>query len=625
MTAPWSGRKVMAARVMVGATLPAPCGLCGEPVLPGQAWVVGHIVSRGVAPHLTWEPSNWRPEHRACSNKTGQAGVIAKARAEGARAAGVDPLDIPLPGMPEGPSFPGAAAPGKPPPLPLSPQGGQAEPFTIPEEMTWTHFVQSAPDWLLPYLDPDENSSPPLVVSPLHPDAVGTHADEAIPWIESVEGKRLRWWQRLGFALKLQHDASGRLLKRTVVETAPRRAGKSVGLRGLALWRMATGPRLFGERQEIVHTGSDLAVCRKAQKAAWRWSERSGWTVTKGNGKEAIETPDDDVWYVRAQEAVYGWDTTLGMVDEGWDVKPDTVTEGLEPSLMGRQSPQLVMTSTSHRSATSTMRTALAAGLADGNPRTLVLWWGARPGDDWGDPEVWRAASPYWDEDRAEFVASMYAKALAGEQDPELDDPDPLRGFACQFLNLWNLKERRQVGTALVEADEWATLAEDRPTDAAPVAAAVESWFGDGVSLALAWLHPEWKATAWVSVSDHPTAAEARAALAASGYRGEVIVGASLLEDPAWSRTRTTPGKGRTSQAVAAIQSLIGSDSLRHDGGAHLTGQVAATRIMQSTDGPRVVSKARADAVKAAAWAAEAARSKPAQRGRTRMIMPSAS
>ena len=37
---------------------------------------------------------------------------------------------------------------------------------------------------------------------------------------------------------------------------------------------------------------------------------------------------------VKAQDAVYGYDVCLGLVDEGWDVKPDTVNEGLEPAAL---------------------------------------------------------------------------------------------------------------------------------------------------------------------------------------------------------------------------------------------------------------------------------------------------
>lgn len=598
VAAEWSGRRVTEARTMLAnrTAWPTTCARCPRVLDRDDPWALGHIVPRWQRPDLTWEPTNWQVECRPCSDASGQAEALAKARAEGAREArgGSSSLDV-------------TAA--QPPPLPVSLPGDPEAPFEIPEELSWAHFVQSAPDWLLPWLELDENSNPPLAVSPLHPDAVGAYADVAVPWIEKVEGKTLRWWQRLGLVLKLQHDAEGRLLKRNVVETGPRRAGKSVGLRGLALWRMEHGLKLFGERQEIIHTGSDISVCRKAQKEAWRWAEAK-WgpkSVTRGNGKEAIERPDDgSVWYVRAQDATYGWDTTLGLVDEGWDVKPDTVSEGLEPSLMGRQSPQLVQTSTSHRRARSTMRTALANALLNEDPKTLVLWWGARPGDDPADPAVWKAASPYWDDERHEFVASMYAKARDGQSDPELDDPDPMRGFACQFLNLWNLKERRRPkGEPVVEADDWAALATVRP-DARPTAAAVESWFEHGVTLVLAWRTDD--GTVVATATDHEDIPAAVAALRASGFRGQLTVGASLVEHPALRRRSLRSGEGQVPAAMQELQRLLAEGVVRHDGGTHLTGQVLALRTMPAASGPRQVSTERADAVKALVWAVRAAR-----------------
>src|SRR3546814_11952612 len=54
--------------------------------------VVGHIKSRAAHPELTWDPSNWRIEHRKCSDRTGQAAVIEKAKAEALRDAGVTPV-----------------------------------------------------------------------------------------------------------------------------------------------------------------------------------------------------------------------------------------------------------------------------------------------------------------------------------------------------------------------------------------------------------------------------------------------------------------------------------------------------------------------------------------------------
>ncbi|MGA5306510.1 terminase [Micromonospora taraxaci] len=308
-------------------------------------------------------------------------------------------------------------------------------------ELAWDPALLAEYDWLHPLLEVPEDAAPPLAMSLPPADAVGSYGADAVEWIESTQRIRLRWWQVLAITRQLEHREDGSLCHRVVVESAPRRAGKSVRVRGVALWRMAH-PELFGEVQTVIHTGSDVAICREIQRGAWRWAEEvAGWTVSRSNGKEALETPTEDRWLVRAQRAVYGYDVCLGIVDEGWNVAPDTVSEGLEPATLERRSPQIHLTSTAHRRATSLMRSRLQVALAGGDEDTLLLLWAAPVGSDPGDPEVWRAASPHWSEDRRRLIEDKYTKALAGEADPQADDPDPMAGFTAQYLNIWPLRE----------------------------------------------------------------------------------------------------------------------------------------------------------------------------------------
>lgn len=383
------------------------------------------------------------------------------------------------------------------------------------------------------------------------------------------------------------------------------------------MWRLAHA-ELIGEVQTVLHIGNDLPICREVQRGAWRWAEAQGWTVTRANGKEAIEAPDESRWLVRSQDGCYGWPAGLAVVDEAWDVKPTTVSEGLEPALLERLWSQLHLTSTAHTRATSLMRKRIAAALAADDGETLLLLWGARPQDDPGDPETWRAASPYWSEDRHRMIAAKYAAALAGEADPDVDDVDPLRGFVSQYLSVWLLRQpKAKRGNELVTADAWSTLEAEAPF-ALPDAAAIESWYADGASLALAWKSD---GRAVVSVSNHATVAEAVEALRESGYRGMATIGASLRKDPALAGVRSRPGEGRVVAAAQMLQRLVSEDGIRHDGGEHLTEQVLAVRTLPGADGPRMVSAGRADAVKAAVWAAERCRTKT---GKARVLLPSA-
>jgi hypothetical protein len=466
-------------------------------------------------------------------------------------------------------------------------------------ELAWSPEALSGYDWLQEFTEVPEDAAAPLWMTPPSEEAVGSYGAEAVEWIEATQRIRLRWWQQLAIVRQLEYREDGSLIWRSVVESCPRRAGKSVRIRGMALWRMAHA-EMIGEVQTVVHCGNDLPICREIQRGAWKWSLEQDWTVTRANGKEAIEADDGSRWLVRSQDGVYGWEAGLAVVDEAWDVKPDTVSEGLEPAMLERIWAQLHLTSTAHRRATSLMKSKITEALTTDDGETLLLLWGAPPGADVGDPEVWKAASPHWSEDRRRMIASKYAAALAGEADPAADDPNPMAGFTCQYLNIWPLRAvKEDRGEPAVSAEAWAALVGERP-DGPPDAAAVEAWFGDGVSLALAWLVD---GRAFVTVEDLPDLSEVPAALERVGYRRVVTIGASLLDDPAIAGVRARKGQGRTGAAVAELQRLLSEDVLRHDGGEHLTGQVLAARTMPGADGPRMVSTAGADAFKAALWA----------------------
>jgi hypothetical protein len=512
---------------------------------------------------------------------------------------------------------PGSSHPqgaGHPALCPVSLSGDAQAAQEVRADLLWDPESLAEYPWLQPLLDLPEDAAPPLYMTPPHPDAVGSYGAEACDWIEDTQKIRLRWWQRLAITRQLEYREDGSLVWRSVVESCPRRAGKSVRIRGMALWRMAHA-WLIGEVQTVVHCGNDLPICREIQRGAWRWAEAQDWTVTKANGKEALEAEDGSRWLVRSQDGVYGWDAGLAVVDEAWDVKPDTVSEGLEPAMLERLWSQLHLTSTAHRRATSLMRQRITDALTTDDGETLLMLWGAPADADPGDPEVWKAASPHWSEDRRRMIANKYSKAQAGELDPQADDVDPMAGFTAQYLNIWRLTAvAKDRGFPIVSAEEWEELVEEPPLGP-PQSAALESWWADGVSVALGW---RVGARVVVSVEDYVDLTEAVAALRASGFRGFATVGASLVEDPALSGVRIRKGQGRTSASVQEFQRLLAEDAVRHDGGEHLTEQVLGARTMPGADGPRMASTGRADAVKAAGWVVTSCRRKSA--GKPRII-----
>lgn len=82
----WAGPGVRRAHDLLETTLPRPCGKCGVSINPGEEFNTGHVVARWEDPTLTWVPSNWVPEHKGCSDRSGQGEALRKARHEGAMA-----------------------------------------------------------------------------------------------------------------------------------------------------------------------------------------------------------------------------------------------------------------------------------------------------------------------------------------------------------------------------------------------------------------------------------------------------------------------------------------------------------------------------------------------------------
>jgi hypothetical protein len=291
--------------------------------------------------------------------------------------------------------------------------------------------------WAEHLLEIPEDSAAPLAMSGPHPLAVGSYGPDLLKWAKKELRFTPRWWQELALVRQFEHDADGLLVWRDVIESGPRRIGKSVRLRVSAVWRTAHAD-LFGETQLSMLVSKDLMIGKEIHAKAWAWAEKRGWIVQRRAGGQEIrvaEAEDSDRWLLRAPDGAYGYDVCYGQVDEAWDIKPDVITDGLEPALLERFSPQLHLTSTAHVRASSLMRGRLMNALKDVSDDTLLLLWGAHPDADVDDPATWRAASPHWSDDRERLVTEKWKAAKLGGT--EVDDPDPMRGWAAQYLNVW--------------------------------------------------------------------------------------------------------------------------------------------------------------------------------------------
>lgn len=571
-----------------------PCAICGTTIRPGDRWVLGHVNDRA----LGGGDDALQYECQPCSSTGGAHlgnDIKAAARelvAQGRRSSGAG-------GAPKHAGLSASLSAG-----PLPSQVGEDAPVFDPASLVGV-------PWLVDLLDKPEDAAWPRHMTPVHPEAVGSYGWSLIEWGRSSQKLEPRWWQTLALVRILEHRANGSLCWPEVVMSCSRRSGKSVVVRMLALWRLVFAPAMFEEMQLIVHSASTLKVAKEPMRYAgllWARNQDHLKVYTNNNNYAIEDTEGGHRWIVVPPDATAGLDTCMGIVDEAWKCDPQVVDDDLEPSLMERVSPQLLLVSTAHRRATSLMRGRISGALAGQDAdRSLLLLWAAAPDAEPGDEDAWRAASPYWSPARHDAITRAYDKALRGEVDPEADDPDPMEGFKAQYLNQWRVKKIKLPGNPAVDEDDWLARGVYEPGEGGRVLA-VEAAFGDGVCLATAELLPDGRVG--VSVEEFgtgPAAAQRATELLSSELSvWDFLAGKSLTRDPEFEGAE--PVQGRSRQMVEDLRALVRDDVLVHDRSPVLMQQVEELRVKESRGEVQVVSSGRIDGVKAAVWAALRAR-----------------
>jgi hypothetical protein len=442
-----------------------------------------------------------------------------------------------------------------------------------------------------------------------HPDAAGSRFAEFQQWTGDRAGmhpkvtKGHRWWQNLVAHRALEVDAAGRFCWDTVVLSTPRQTGKSWLLRELCLWRLSLGPEL-GEVQTVLHTAMKLKHAQAVWYPAARWALGAGLKVRFTNGEQLIEEVDGSAWSLQAANDGLGvsMSVSLALVDEAWGVGRDLIDNALVPTLAESEQPQLWLVSTAGvpvkgERVTDLMPAYRQVGMVRGQSGVLFVEWSAPLGWDPGDPVTWRAGSAFWDPRREATMGKRWGMA----------DTDAARvAFRRQWLNQWDAAPRVEVSPApvLVDRGVWDGLRAE--VGVRPVAVGVEAAPGGVPVVASAGVLPDGRVR--VGVRQATDMGEAARWCRDAGVPARV--GKSLLHDPVWLSVPTEPMSGTGPAACSQLLQLVGEGVLAHDGGEVLGGQVTATTTRSGPGGTlRITSPGRVDAIKAAVWAVDAARS----------------
>lgn len=250
-------------------------------------------------------------------------------------------------------------------------------------------------------------------------------------WVKRHMDIELMPWQRTALDGQLAVNDKGDFVFRESLVSTARQQGKSVALRALAGWFLASEAARRGKPVNVLLVANKLERSMPLfRELAIFLEDRYGAEVRWANGSQQVTMPDRSTFRVAAaRDNVHGMTLDLILVDEIWDIAPSVIYDALRPSMIAVKNPLLSMWSTAGDQGSTLMlglREQAISAIDSGKPgRLFFAEWSPPPGINPDDRRHWVWANPAlgttvsWD--------ALEAAAEGGDR----------ASFLRAHLNLW--------------------------------------------------------------------------------------------------------------------------------------------------------------------------------------------
>ena len=259
------------------------------------------------------------------------------------------------------------------------------------------HFVATSPNQ--PEPAPTGHDQPRLQT--IIPDHAGSLAGLVGDMAKQVLHIDMMPWQMHVLEGILAVDADQKFVHRSSLVSVARQNGKTTIIQALILFWLVEMPKIRGQKQTVVSGAHRLDLaCLLFDDLSPILEEYYGAKIVKSYGRYQATMPDGSKWWVKALKPNqgHGMSIDLVIVDELFDVNPDSVEGGLLPAQRARKNPLACFFSTAGTEESVLFQRWREAGIRaidKGEPSTMYMAeWSPDPSLDPLHPASWAWGNP---------------------------------------------------------------------------------------------------------------------------------------------------------------------------------------------------------------------------------------